>query len=309
MFFCHKCCNFIASMRNARCRVLFRENLNERMMRKFFLFLTFLTSMTYFVACDGDKTQREYPNNEAVNEAFHKRYPNASRPSWDTEKGYAVVDFRQNGTEVEAWFDMDGNWILSETDIRYKDLPQPIRQDYEGGSYAKWRMGDIDCIERPDREALYILEVESGREEYELHYLANGMLVKAVPDRDGGYVPCDLPEDLSDTLQLMYPEAVVIEVERFNIGIEIDIMHENIHKEVWFNVHNSWICTCWEISLKQVPALVMTALKASPYGDYHIDEVDYVQKPDGIFYEFELEKGNLEKDVVFNAQGQMTSAK
>ena len=90
-------------------------------------------------------------------------------------------------------------------------------------------------------------------------------------------------------------------------GIEVDILHENIHKEVWLDTQNKWLYTEWEIRSSQVPDIVMTAFKASAYASYQIDDIHVIQKAEGLSYEFELEQGDRDITILFNEEGILVS--
>ena len=43
----------------------------------------------------------------------------------------------------EAWFTKDGVWQMTETDLRYADLPAPVRSSYESSTYYNvWKVED-----------------------------------------------------------------------------------------------------------------------------------------------------------------------
>ena len=37
-----------------------------------------------------------------------------------------MADFHEDNFEKEAWFTKDGVWQMTETDLRYADLPAPV---------------------------------------------------------------------------------------------------------------------------------------------------------------------------------------
>ena len=90
-------------------------------------------------------------------------------------------------------------------------------------------------------------------------------------------------------------------------GFEVDILHNNIYKDVYFNTENQWISTEWDITKDQVPAIVMNALQASEYKNYTIDDIDLIEKPEGTFYVFDLEQGDNDVKVTFDSEGNIKS--
>lgn len=55
---------------------------------------------------------------------------------------------------------------------------------FESSEYAKWKIDDVDMLERLDMETVYVIEVESGKQEFDLYYSAEGILIKNVADTD-----------------------------------------------------------------------------------------------------------------------------
>ena len=75
-------------------------------------------------SCDNDDDESiAVPT--PLQEAFSTRYPNVKNVKWETKAGYYVADF-YDGYEASAWFTTDGNWHMTETDIPYTALPDPV---------------------------------------------------------------------------------------------------------------------------------------------------------------------------------------
>ena len=258
--------------------------------------------LTGFTSCDDDDDN--YMPDNVVEKAFEVKYPNAERVSWETKGGYMVADFHQGNIEAEAWFDRMGDWLMTETDLPYASLPVEVKNSFEKGAYADWKVDDVDVLERKGAAIVYILEVEKGKEEYDLHYEQNGILIKEVADSDNeGYLPEVFPEEIIKVIQQKYPNATILEIENEENGMEIDVIHEGVHKEIHFARTGSWIYTEWEILRSQVPAVIMDALKASEYGAYPIDDIHVVEREGNLFYQFELEVGDKDIHVLFNGNG------
>lgn len=272
---------------------------------KFFLFLFCMSSLLAWTACDNDDDRRYTPA-EGIVKALTEKYPGAQRISWEYKHGYEVADFYLGNQDTEAWFDAQGKWVLTETELPLSAVPAAITESLAAGPYAQWKVkNEVDKIERPQAATLYIIEVEQGAAEMDLYYTENGILIKEVADNDpdDSYQPTVIPDALKNRLTEMYPKAVILEYDVEKQGIEVDILDGNIHKEVFFNTGYEWVYTEWEIRASDVPAVVMQALRASAYAAYAIDDVHIYEKPDGLFYEFELEQGEREVKITFDAQG------
>lgn len=276
------------------------------MKTKFLILTALLGSAFAFASCDDD---HNYQPSGAVTAAFKAKYPNARRVEWESKAGYEKAECYIGSYESEVWFDRQGTWIMTETDIPYALLPQAVKTTHEAGQYGTWRVDDVDKIERYDTANMYVVEVERGETEVELHYTDDGALVKEIMDNDGNnqHFPSIIPEVLKNLVQELYPGAVILEVDSEGPATEIDILHDGNHKEVLVDAGNRWIRTEWEIRTNEVPEVVMTALRASAYASYRIDDVNVIENVDGRFYEFELEQGDREVTVMFSADGTQIS--
>lgn len=268
-----------------------------------------------FVGCDDDDDNRaKVPS--AVKNAFNQMFPGATNVGWSNRNHYSIADFKHDGKDSEAWFDREGVWYMTETDITYAELPEQVRSAFEAGDYASWHVDDVEKIERRQSETLYALDVESGAEEYELFYTADGVLVRAVPDKDNddrhdGWLPQNLPQAITDFLGMKYPNARIVDVESERGMIEVEIIDGRTLRDVFFSAaDNAWVGTETEITVGEVPAAVMQTLQASEYGAWDIDDVDHWDTHDrGEWYRFSMEDPNSDREVEVDilADGTMLS--
>ncbi len=262
-----------------------------------------------FVSMSCSDDDNNFVPENVVTRAFDTKYPDARQVSWENEAGYVKAEFYTGSYEAEAWFDPQGNWLLTETDLPYNALPQAVRSAFEAGPYASWKVDDVDKLERPDTGTIYVLDVESGERDADLHYSENGILVKEVTDGNGNdeHLPNATPDTIKELITEMYPGATILEIDTEARGTEVDILHENIHKEVWLDSQDNWLYTEWEIRSSQAPDVVMNAFRASAYASYRIDDIHVIQKAEGLFYEFELEQGDRDVTILFSEAGSLVS--
>ncbi len=147
--------------------------------------------MLVWTGCDNDDN---YVPDEAVVTAFNTRYPDAKRVEWESKKGFRVADFMLDAKETEAWFDTNGNWLLTETDLLFSELPTDVQTEFVVSLYGTWRVEDVDVLTRPDAAMVYVIEVEKGEQEVDIYYTEDGTLLREVTDdHGGGYEPSALP--------------------------------------------------------------------------------------------------------------------
>lgn len=100
--------------------------------------------------------------------------------SWDRDGAYWELSYEAgygaDKVDVEVYFDADGNWVMTRTDMDTKRVPSYIK-DYVTSSAeyagAKFVDRDAEFIERPDGNS-YILEVTLGRMEIDLEVTEDG---------------------------------------------------------------------------------------------------------------------------------------
>ena len=148
---------------------------------------------------------------------------------------------------------------MTETDLPYQALPAAVKSAFESSEYAKWKVDDVDMLERPDMEKVYVIEVESGKQEFDLYYSEEGILVKSVADTDNdseNYLPAEIPAAIETFIKKQYPNARLVEIEVEHGMTEVDIIDGNISKEIVFNSSNEWISTSWDVRRNELPETV-----------------------------------------------------
>lgn len=266
-----------------------------------------------FTGCDDD--DNNFVPEQTITKAFDEKYPNAGRVEWETKTGYQVAEFKVNGNDTEAWFDTSGKWLMTKTEISFGQLPELVRTDLKADAnvYKNWKIEDIDKLERPDAATIYIIEVEQGDNEADLYYTEDGILFKVETDKDNinndnNLRPNEQADKIKSLINELYAGAIILEYDTEKNGnIEVDIRHNNIHKEVVFSAAHEWIMTEWDIRATDLPAIVTTAFNNSDYKNYHIDDVDLIERPAGTIYVLELEQGNNEVVMTIDAEGTIVS--
>ena len=84
----------------------------------------------------------------------------------------------------------------------------------------------------------------------------------------------------------------------------MDIIDQNIGKEVVFNSAYEWIYTSWDIRPNALPDVVKTTVTTN-YPDYMIDDVDFYETPTGNFYDVEIEKGDKDVHIKVSESGEL----
>ncbi len=246
-------------------------------------------------ACDNDDDK--YTPDESVRTAFGKMFPDVVKVEWEHKLGYAVAEFKDNGKEKDAWFSLDGTWMLTETEVRVADIPVAITQDIADGQYAGWKIKDADYLERKDMEAIYVIEIEKGEEELDLYYSPEGKLLKAIAE--GGNhqaVPVPVNEKILQVVNAKYPYSKILEIDVEPAFIEVDLAKGTLYFEMILDKEYNWIETVYDTVWERVPEAVKNAFRADGYVfNLRADEVEMLMRPDNsgadkILYRIELDR-------------------
>lgn len=114
-----------------------------------------------------------------------------------------------------------------------------------------------------------------------------------------------LNNNIQDFIEQRYDGARILYAEKdFNGETDVEIIHNNIKKEVKFNRKDKWISTTWDVSISELPDAAKESI-LSHYPEYRIDDIDYVEKPSGDYYKVEIEKGEWDRTVFVTAEGEI----
>lgn len=266
------------------------------------IFVSLLLAGFAFTSCE-DSDDNYTPDEKIVN-VLYEKYPNAQRVDWELQHDHYVADFYDNNIEKEAWITTKGEWVMTESDILFNNLPDAVQTAFNESEYKDWRVDDVDMLERIEMETVYVIEVEKSKQEFDLFYAEDGTLIKAVEDIDNNnnYQPNTVPEVLKNFINEKYPQATIVDIEVEKGITEIDILHENKAKELHFNSTNEWLYTTWDVREREIQDIATKVLNDNP--GFKIDDIDYKESADGSeVYIFELEKGNQEIHVTVNMEG------
>lgn len=271
-------------------------------LKMYFVMLAMGLMSFAMLSCSDDDDSAPVPSE--LENAFIARFGEVAH-DWSTRGTNFIAEFKDRNQDVDAWFDANGNWLMTETDLPFEALPEAVKQSFLAGEYKDWKRDDVDMLERKGMETIYVIEVERGHQEYDLYFDGNGTLLKEVEDVDkeddsDKYLPTALPDAVTRILAEKYAGYKLLEVEREPGNVlEVDIWLHSTKHEVRFNQANEWISTSREVSYTSLPGVVKTAVdqyqQTHPGELLDDDEADFVETPQGNYYVIELEKG--EQDI------------
>ena len=145
-------------------------------MKRFFMIAAVAVASMALLSCE--KYEDGKPAKD-VRAEFKEMYPDAKDVEWEGNGGFWVVSF-ETGTppdevDHEAWYDKEGNWVRTETEILANALPQSVKDALAGSEYATAVIdnNDIVYVETPTGN-FYRLELNMGGLEIHVDVTADG---------------------------------------------------------------------------------------------------------------------------------------
>jgi hypothetical protein len=110
-------------------------------------------------------------------------------------------------------------------------------------------------------------------------------------------------EDIKSTVVELYPQARIVEMDKDRRTIEVDIIDSNnIKRDVYLDLSFNWIRTETDISRNALTVEVTDKI-AGKYAGWFIDSVKQIDSPQGSYYLVEIEKGERDKYIKIEANG------
>lgn len=108
----------------------------------------------------------------AAAEFINGKYPGAVIVEVEEDDGFIKYEIVHDGKEKDVYFNWSAEWVRTEWDVRYRDLPDAVKQ-----ALASYReVDDISFVETPSG-SFYLAEVEDGRGERDIRIAPDGTLL------------------------------------------------------------------------------------------------------------------------------------
>lgn len=119
-------------------------------------------------------------------------------------------------------------------------------------------------------------------------------------DKDG-----NAPQKVKDAFAQKFPSATNVEWEKeSDTEWEAEFKLNGKEHSSNFMQDGTWVETEYEVTESEIPQVVMDALNTNFEGD-EIEEMERSETADGTVYEFAIEKGESEMEVVIDANGKI----
>ena len=228
-----------------------------------------------------------------VQEAFSNKFPDASYDDWYKSDVYYVICFVMNNTHATAWF-FNTEWKMTETRIKYEELPSMVVESFKSGDYSDWHVDDIDKVERLSMNTMYVLQVGRKKMESDLFYLEDGTFLRAIANKDnenGSYIPM-IPDEIKSSINRRYPGAVIFDMKYENGLYKVEIYHELKEYEVVLDAFYNWMYSKREIPSYELTPFVINYIN-NLYPGYEIFNSElWISSVQGVYYEIDIRKGD-----------------
>lgn len=114
--------------------------------------------------------------NTTVAEFIASKYPGAQILEQDYDDGLLEVEIRHEGREKDVYFNGRSEWVYTEWDIRRSELPQAVTAAIATSQWSGYSIDDLEYVQTPNAE-YYLVELERGNREIELHITADGTIL------------------------------------------------------------------------------------------------------------------------------------
>lgn len=232
------------------------------------------------------------------------KYPGARIVDVEFEDGGVEVEFIFENIKHDALLTAGYEWIYTKKDYNKNSsvLPEAAKSHITT-TYPNYYIDDIEYYETNSKGNFYSVEIEGRNDnDIELYFDENGNVMNSKPnfgdDINGGI---SAGTAIQAVLDEKYPGAVIKEKGHDDGLTEIEIIHDGIEKDVYFNGKDEWVRTEYETTYNNLPEAVRNYISAN-YSSYE-NEADAVETPAGDWFEIEARKGGAEYDVLINKDG------
>lgn len=116
----------------------------------------------------------------------------------------------------------------------------------------------------------------------------------------------EAPAAAKQHLKTQHPDAVVKEWERRKRNFKVEFKVKGVEYDSYYTPAGAWVRTEHDIDKKDLPAAVITALKASRYGTWKVDDVELHATPEhAILYKMKVSERSTVMEVFYDPTGKL----
>lgn len=101
---------------------------------------------------DGDVAWKNVP--AAVQSTFKAMFPGINA-EWEIERGLYNAEWEEKGLDKEAWFEKNGTWVHTKSELNIATLPTNIK-NYVTTNYPGYHIDDAEYVDTPSGSYFFI---------------------------------------------------------------------------------------------------------------------------------------------------------
>lgn len=113
--------------------------------------------------------------NQTIQAHVEAHYPGAVILDKDEKNGLTEVEILYNNAVLELFFNGSNQWVKSEQDVKYSDLPAAVKSVIDS-TYSAYRIDDIELVETPT-EKYYKFDMLQGNEFIMVNIAEDGTVI------------------------------------------------------------------------------------------------------------------------------------
>jgi hypothetical protein len=119
-----------------------------------------------------------------------------------------------------------------------------------------------------------------------------------------------IPADVTDAFTAKFPNAKSVEWRDKLTGFSASFNEGDTAYVASFDNGGNWQSTEHGIEQEALPGAVQDGFEKSRFADWNVNNITYIDTPDGVNYRIEVGKGDIKKrNLYFNAKGRLMKDK
>lgn len=129
-----------------------------------------------FVICFLTSCQTGTPP-EKVLKAFAEKYPTAQEVTWSIDRNARnEADFKLNGKKHRADFNPDGEWVETETSVKWNEVPPAVQKAFKNEDRKK-DIVEIEFVDSHKEGKFYDIEYKIGAGKQDIRITPEGTVL------------------------------------------------------------------------------------------------------------------------------------
>lgn len=123
-----------------------------------------------------------------VKSSFSEKWPEENVKKWKKKDDQFVAIFYQRERKFESSFDEEGNWLQTENQIKWNELPSSVQKTFYASDYRWLNWNSVEKLRTPKYKEVYLIKGDNLNTEsdpishFKLWITPDGKVVKTVPN-------------------------------------------------------------------------------------------------------------------------------